>query len=130
MTADLPPPSQRGMMTRRQFERIVDDVVESLPQWVADQVDNLRMVVQDWSTPDQDPDGSGLLGLYEGVSLLERGNEYYAVAPDTITVFRGPHLDLGLDRGELADEIRRTVLHELAHHLGIEESRLHEIGYD
>jgi predicted Zn-dependent protease with MMP-like domain len=50
--------------------------------------------------------------------------------PDTITVFRHPHLELSLDRDSLRDEIKRTVLHEIAHHLGIDDKRLHELGYD
>jgi predicted Zn-dependent protease with MMP-like domain len=130
MKSDLPPPSRRGIMTVRQFESIVDDVIASLPQWVVGRVDNLTVVVEDWPTTHQDPDGTGLLGIYEGVSLLQRGADYFASAPDVITVFRGPHLELGLGRGALNAEIRRTVLHEMAHHLGIDDTRLHELGFD
>jgi predicted Zn-dependent protease with MMP-like domain len=130
MNVRLPPPTRRGTMTLRQFERVVDEVIETLPKWVVDRVDNLRIVVEDWPTRDQDPDGSGFLGLYQGVSLLERSADYFATAPDTITVFRGPHLDLGLGRPGLKREIHRTVLHEMAHHLGIDDDRLHDLGYD
>ena len=91
---------------------------------------NLHVIVEDWPTAEQDPSGTGLLGIYEGVSLLERGVDYYGATPDTITVFRAPHLELGLDREELRSEIRKTVLHEVAHHLGIDDARLHELGYD
>ena len=117
-------------MTRRQFERIVDAVVEGLPEWVVEQIDNLNIVVEDWPTSDQDQDEAGLLGLYEGVSLRDRSADYFGVTPDRITVFRGPHLELRLSRDALKAEIRRTVLHELAHHLGIDDARLHDIGYD
>ena len=117
-------------MNREQFEQLVDDVLETLPQWVLDAVDNLQVVVEDWPTRQQDPNGDGLLGLYEGVSLHERGNDYYATLPDIITIFRLPHMQLGLNDDELAAEIRTTVLHEVAHHLGIDDDRLHELGWD
>lgn len=117
-------------MDRSAFEKVVDEVLEALPQWVVDRVDNVHVVVEEWPTRDQDPDRQGLLGLYEGVSLLERGVDYYAAMPDVITIFRQPHLALGLSPGELRAEIRKTVLHELGHHLGIDDHRLHEIGWD
>ena len=117
-------------MDRESFERIVDDVLEALPQWVLDRVDNLHVMVEERPTREQDPHGDGLLGLYEGVSLLERGVDYYATMPDTIYVFRQPHLALHLSDDDLREEIRRTVLHELGHHLGIDDERLHEIGWD
>ncbi len=130
MTGQLPPPSQRGAMSRRDFERVVDGVLTSLPDWVTEQIDNLTVRVAEWPTRAQDAENTGLLGLYEGVSLLDRGNDYFGVAPDVIWVFRGPHLELGLSRGDLRTEIRTTVLHELAHHLGIDDARLHELGWD
>lgn len=117
-------------MPRREFERLVDEALELLPDWVIEQVDNLQVLVEDRPTNEQDPGGTGLLGIYEGVSLLDRGIDYYGAMPDTITVFRIPHLALGLHRNELRDEITRTVLHEVAHHLGIDDERLHELGYD
>lgn len=117
-------------MTTEDFERVVDRVIEALPQWVLDRVDNLIVVVEEHPSPEQDPSGQGLLGIYEGVNLLERSGDYWGAMPDQITIFRQPHLALGLSRSKLEDEIRRTVLHELAHHLGIEEDRLIEIGWD
>lgn len=93
------------------------------------QIDNLIVVVERAPSHEQDPTGTGLLGLYEGVSLAERGVDYFAVAPDQITVFYNAHIALGLDGDALRDEIRKTVLHELAHHLGFEEDRLHELGW-
>lgn len=116
-------------MTGHEFEAAVDRVLDHLPQWVLDQIDNLIVVVEERPTPDQDPSGE-LLGLYEGVSLLERSRDYWGALPDQITIFRLPHLELGLERPELEEEIRRTVLHELAHHLGIDDSRLGELGWD
>lgn len=130
VVSDLPPPRQRGALSIRDVERIVDSTLESLPDWVVSEIENLTVVVEDWPSSDQDPSGLGLLGLYEGVSLEERGVDYFGTAPDRITIFRGPHLQMGLSRAETAGEVRRTVLHELGHHLGINDQRLHELGWD
>jgi predicted Zn-dependent protease with MMP-like domain len=112
-------------MRRHQFEREVDRVIEELPQWVLDEIDNLIVVVEDAPTDEQ----GDLLGIYEGVSLAERG-DYWGSLPDRIVIFYQPHLDMGLGEHELKDEIRRTVLHELGHHLGIDDARLTELGWD
>lgn len=112
-------------MRRHQFEREVDRVIEELPQWVLDEIDNLIVVVEDAPTDEQ----GDLLGIYEGVSLAERG-DYWGSLPDRIVIFYQPHLDMGLGKHELKDEIRRTVLHELGHHLGIDDARLTELGWD
>ncbi len=116
-------------MHRVDFERAVDDVLDALPDWIVDQIDNLHIEVAEHPSPEQDPHGEGLLGLYEGIPLLERG-DYWGALPDVITIFRQPHLELGLNQVELREEIRRTVLHELAHHLGIDDERLTELGWD
>lgn len=119
-----------GPMNRQKFEALVDEALEEIPKEFLAQIDNLVVVVEDRPTPDQDPDADGLLGLYEGVSLAERGIDYYGVMPDQITIFREPHLALGLSRNALRTEIRKTVLHEIAHHLGIDDARLHQLGWD
>jgi predicted Zn-dependent protease with MMP-like domain len=116
-------------MRRPQFERVVDEALETLPPWVLNALDNVHVVVEDWPTRRQDPEGEGILGIYEGVSLLERGTDYSGFLPDRIVVFMRPHLEMGLSRDDLRDEIRKTVLHEIAHHLGIDDDRLHELGY-
>ncbi len=115
---------------RSDFERIVDEALESLPSWVVEAVDNLHVVVEEWPDTEQDPDGEGLLGVYEGTSLQERGDSYSGLLPDRIVVFMGPHLELGLSPDALRDEIRKTVLHEVAHHLGIDDERLDALGWD
>lgn len=117
-------------MRRREFEGVVDRVLDELPDWVVEKIDNLIVVVEDHPTPEQDREGSGLLGIYEGVSLPERSADYWGAMPDQITVFRVPHLELGLDRFALEEEIRRTVLHELGHYLGFDEARLIELGWE
>ena len=116
-------------MNRRRFEQVVDRVLDSLPDWVVERIDNLVIVVEDRPTPEQDPEGD-LLGLYEGISLRERSADYWGTLPDQITVFRQPHLALGLSERNLEQEIRRTLLHEIGHYLGLEERRLHELGWD
>jgi predicted Zn-dependent protease with MMP-like domain len=115
-------------VNRNEFERIVDEALDEIPQEILDKVDNLVILVEDAPTPEQDPTGE-LLGLYEGVALSERG-DYWGALPDQITIFRKPHLAMGLSRTELRAEIKRTVLHEMAHHLGIDDDRLRELGWD
>jgi predicted Zn-dependent protease with MMP-like domain len=117
-------------MNRRAFEDLVDRALEELPDWVMDVLDNVIVVVEDHPTREQDPHGEGILGIYEGVSLHDRGFDYTMALPDRIVIFRRPHLDLGLSVQELEQEVRTTVLHEVAHHLGIDDDRLHELGWD
>jgi len=112
-------------MRRHEFEREVDRVIEALPEWVLEEVDNLIVVVEDAPTEEQ----GDILGIYEGVSLAERG-DYWGSLPDRIVIFYSPHLELGLSDPELKDEIRKTVLHELGHHLGIDDDRLTELGWN
>ena len=112
-------------MNKREFEAVVDAALEDLPEWVVDKVDNLVVVVED----DPPPELGDVLGVYEGVALSERG-EYFGVMPDRIVVFRQPHLSMGLSGDQLRTEIRKTVLHELGHHLGIDDARLAELGWD
>jgi predicted Zn-dependent protease with MMP-like domain len=113
------------MLRLTEFETVVDEALEGLPDWVFEKIDNLVIVVEE----EPDPDQGDVLGVYEGVSLAER-LDYSGVLPDRIVIFRRPHLHLGLSRGELIVEIRKTVLHEIAHHLGIDDGRLTELGWD
>ncbi len=115
----------RADLRRIEFEHIVDRAIEGLPSWVIDQIENLVVVVED----NPPPDLGQVLGVFEGVSLAER-EDYSGVMPDRIVIFRQPHLAMGLDQRELESEIRRTVLHEIAHHLGIDDDRLAELGWD
>lgn len=112
-------------MRRHEFEREVDFVIEALPEWVLAEVDNLVVVVEEVPSAEQ----GDILGIYEGVSLAERG-DYSGALPDRIVVFYRPHIDMGLPEAELKAEIRKTVLHELGHHLGIDDRRLTELGWD
>ena len=117
-------------MRIEEFEREVEAVLTELPQWVKDAMDNVFVVVESRPSRDQDPTGAGLLGVYEGVALNERGFDYFGVSPDRIILFYYPHMALGLEGHELRAEIRTTVLHEIGHHLGFDDERLAELGWD
>lgn len=105
------------------FERHVQAALESLPPELARAVRNLELVVLD-----EHPDDPDLFGLYEGVPLPERDDEA-GMLPDRISIYRRPLEEEFPDPAELENEIRITVLHELAHYFGIDEDRLDELGY-
>lgn len=116
-------------MNHEQFEAVVHEVMHSLPGWVHDALDNIDVLVLDEADETIDPDGDGLLGLYVGMPLPERGIDYAGELPDVIYLFRLPHLDLGLPDGELRQEIAKTLIHEIAHYFGIDDDHLDEIGW-
>jgi predicted Zn-dependent protease with MMP-like domain len=105
------------------FQDYVDEAVESLPPELRAQISNVEVVVEEEPVP-----GQRLLGLYQGVPLTRRGSGYAGVLPDKITIYRGPLVRLyGHDAELLRTEVKRVVLHELAHHFGISDERLIEI---
>jgi predicted Zn-dependent protease with MMP-like domain len=106
------------------FEELVADALDSLPPDLAGLMDNVAVFVEDES-----PDGMRLLGLYEGVPLTERTSSYLLVVPDRITIYRRPILALCADRDEVRHQVQVTVAHEVAHHFGIDDDRLDELGY-
>ena len=112
-------------MTPERFEALVDSALDEIPEEISRLVHNLVVLVEDEAPPD-DPD---LLGLYDGVALTEREANFSAQLPDRIFIFRNNLLDMCESEDELADEVRITVVHEIAHHFGIEEERLHELGW-
>jgi predicted Zn-dependent protease with MMP-like domain len=106
-----------------QFEQYAREALGSLPPDLRDQMSNVEIVVDD-----EPPAGQPLLGLYEGIPLTRRGGWYTGVLPDKITIYRGPLERLyGRDPEHLRREVRRVVLHEIAHHFGISDERLVEI---
>ena len=107
-----------------EFEGYVADALDGLPADLAAHFDNVVVVVEDEN--DEDPD---LLGLYEGVALTERG-QYALALPDRISLYRIPLCLLAEDLDHLLEEIAVTVVHEFAHHVGIDDERLHELGWD
>ncbi len=112
-------------MEREEFETLVERALETIPDEIASLVRNVALIVED-DAPDDDPD---LLGLYDGIALTERYGEPTMELPDRIFVFRRPLLAFCEDAEELAEEVRITVVHEVAHHFGIDDDRLHELGY-
>ncbi|MBT8077823.1 MAG: metallopeptidase family protein [Gammaproteobacteria bacterium] len=116
-------------MNHREFEAVVREAMDSLPDWVHDGLDNLEVLTLDEPGEELDPEGQGLLGLYIGVPLPERGADYAGELPDVIYIFRRPHLELGLAPDKLRHEIGRTLIHEIAHYFGIDDDHLDEIGW-
>jgi predicted Zn-dependent protease with MMP-like domain len=117
---------------RRQFEHLVARVLDTLPEDIRAMLDNVAVVVQDQPSADQLAEmgeEDTLFGLYQGVPLTRRGSDYSMVLPDKITIFRRPIEDACETPQEVAEEVRITVIHELAHHLGIDEDRLDELGW-
>ena len=105
------------------FDRLVSEALDALPDDIAGQMSNVAVTVED-----EPPPGSHLLGLYHGVPLGSRGPYYSGALPDKITIYRGPLERLaGGDAERLREEVRRVVFHEIAHHFGISDERLVEI---
>nr|WP_308249463.1 metallopeptidase family protein [Nocardioides jiangsuensis] len=112
-------------MSRERFEELVSDALDEVPDELAALVDNVVVLVED-DAPAEDPD---LLGLYDGTPLTERDTHYAGVMPDRITIYRNPTLRFCEDEDHVVEEVRITVVHEIAHHFGIDDDRLHELGY-
>ena len=107
------------------FERLVTDALDEVPAELLSLLDNCVIVVAD-DAPEDDPE---LLGLYEGIPLTERDGSYAGVLPDTITIFRNPTLAICETTDDVVDEVLITVVHEIAHFFGIDDRRLHELGW-
>jgi predicted Zn-dependent protease with MMP-like domain len=112
-------------MTRERFEELVGDALDEVPAELASLMDNVVVLVED-EPPADDPE---LLGFYDGTPLTERDSRYAGVVPDRIMIFRNPTLRMCEDEDEVVEEVRITVVHEIAHHFGIDDDRLHELGY-
>jgi predicted Zn-dependent protease with MMP-like domain len=106
------------------FEELVAEVLDGLPQWVQERLENVEVLVED-EPPDDRPD---LLGLYEGIPLTNRGISYFGVLPDRITLFRLRIQATARDEEELRESIEDTIVHEIAHFFGISDERLDELG--
>jgi len=111
-------------MSRARFEELVAEALDSIPPELARAMRNVVVLVED-----RHPTEPDLLGLYEGVALTERDSHYGGVLPDRIFVFREPILAMCEDEDEVVDEVLITVVHEVAHHFGIDDDRLHELGW-
>jgi len=121
-------------ISQEYFALLVEEALESIPDTLWTRIDNLAVMIEEWPTAAQLASVGMthrglLLGLYEGVPLTVRTHSYGLVAPDKITIFRGPILRVcPPDPEAIRAQVRRTVLHEIAHHFGISDDRLREIG--
>jgi predicted Zn-dependent protease with MMP-like domain len=107
------------------FAELVEDAFRSVPADLAALLDNVALFIED-DAPADDPD---LLGYYDGVALTERDTSYGGQLPDRIVVFRRPTLAICDSEADVVHEVGITVVHEIAHHFGIDDDRLHELGY-
>ena len=106
------------------FESLVADALDQVPAELMALTDNVVVLIED-----RDADEPDLLGLYEGIALTERDSTYAGALPDAITIYRDALLDMCETEDEVVDEVAITVVHELAHHFGIDDERLHELGW-
>jgi predicted Zn-dependent protease with MMP-like domain len=105
------------------FEQMVEDALDGLPEEFGQLMSNVAVMVE------HGPGPRGLLGLYEGIPLTSRGTQYALVAPDVITIYSQAICARCQTLGEVAEQVRRTVIHEVAHHFGIDDARLAELGW-
>lgn len=119
-------------MTRGEFEKIVAQGIDAIPEKFLKKLSNVAVVIEDEPAPDQKKklkirQGWMLFGLYEGVSQLERGSNYTAVLPDKITIFQKPiELAAGSNNEAIKEIVKNTVWHEIAHHFGMDEKEVRE----
>jgi predicted Zn-dependent protease with MMP-like domain len=112
-------------MTRERFEELVSDALDEVPEELLGVMNNVVILVED----DPPPGEPELLGVYEGHALTTRGWDYAGVLPDRITIFRRPILRVCDTEDDVVDEVAITVVHEIAHHFGIDDNQLHELGW-
>lgn len=111
-------------MDRHRFDELVSDALDLIPPELAAAMDNVVVLVED-----RHPQDAELLGLYEGVALTERDSEYSGYLPDAITIYREPLLEICASDADVVEEVAITVIHEIAHHFGIDDDRLDELGW-
>lgn len=112
-------------MTRDAFEELVRDALDQVPADLAAQMENVVVLVED----DSPVDSPTLLGLYTGIPLTERDPMWGGMLPDRIMIYRNPILAICETEQDVVDEVLITVVHEIAHHFGIDDDRLHELGW-
>lgn len=118
------PTVRERLRRRREFEDLVARALDELPEEFQQHLENVEVIVEDSLPP------GAMLGLYVGIPKTDRGLDYSGVLPDVITIYRAPIEQRARSRDDLEREVRTTVLHEIAHHFGISDERLRELGYD
>jgi len=117
-------------MSDEQFEQAVDDALARIPDELLNRMENVAILVEDEPDPTHLVDGQTLLGLYVGTPLPERLDAWgFGSLPDRIYIYKGPLTRMARDREHLLHEIEVTVRHEIGHHFGISDDRLHELGW-
>ena len=111
-------------MDPQRFDDLVSDALDLVPPELAAAMDNVVVLVEG-----RHPEDGELLGLYEGVALTERDSDYAGSLPDAITIYREALLDVCDSEEDVVEEVAITVIHEIAHHFGIDDDRLHELGW-
>ena len=111
-------------LAAQEFDELVAEALDNIPPELAGLMDNVAIFVEDELADEPD-----LLGLYEGIPLTERFGDYVMTGPDRITIYRLPTLRICTDADEVREQVEITVVHEIAHHFGIDDDRLHELGY-
>ena len=119
-------------MDHAQFAKLVRGAIDQIPDALSQYLENIDVVVEDWPPQDQlaghtISDDAFLLGLYEGIPLTER-SEYGMVLPDKITLFQQAIESICINEEEIVEQVRETVIHEIAHHFGIDDTKLNELG--
>ncbi|CAN5862825.1 metallopeptidase family protein [soil metagenome] len=115
-------------LSSRRFEALVDQAIQELPEELMRRISNLQIAIEE--SPPATAEDAEVLGLYEGVPLTERSADYFGVMPDLITLFKSNIEEEATDAEDVKEVVRVTVLHEIAHHFGIDEDRLEELGWD
>jgi predicted Zn-dependent protease with MMP-like domain len=106
------------------FEELVSDALDDVPEQLMALLDNVVVLVEQ-----ADPVDPDLLGVYDGIALSERDSDYTFSLPDRITIFRAPLMAMCADEAQLRSEVAITVVHEIAHHFGIDDAALHDLGW-
>ena len=106
------------------FYALAEEALATLPEELLDDLENVAIVVED-----EPEDGSETLGVYEGTALTERDSSWFGMLPDRVVLFRGPLSRMCEDEDDLFEEISITLVHEICHYHGIDEERLHELGW-
>ena len=128
-------------LTDEEFELAIQDALDSIPQDLIDSMENVVVLVRDEPTPEEladaelgtEAEDGDLLGIYDGIPLTERGNDYgncYGDIPDTIVIFKGPHERLEGTKDDILDEVFTTVIHEVGHYFGMTEEQIAEMGFE
>lgn len=113
------------VMSFETFEELVNQAIDEVPEELVSMIDNCVVMIE----PEPPADVPGLLGLYEGIPLTERNSAYAMALPDRIFIYMSTTLQMCNSYAEVVEQVRITVAHEIAHHFGISDAKLHELGY-